>query len=185
MSALKAASMAFGANVARLRRASGLRGYSLAAKVGVTSPVISAWENGRNGLPETPSLLKLAKALKCSIDDLLVGVDPDYDSARAAAIDGEHRRDIEAIRDGIEPRATVIPELAALSVEERLTLLENGCRLAAGLANDRLCALEGSVAQFQLTAEIGADMLARISRIAEQASKQLEVIRRRGGGDAA
>jgi transcriptional regulator with XRE-family HTH domain len=70
----------FGGNVRRLREAAGLKGVDLAARVKVTPPVVSGWENGRTGLPETPTLLKLAKVLHCSIDDLLAGVDQEYDA---------------------------------------------------------------------------------------------------------
>jgi len=69
----------FGANVARLRKLAGKKGVELAKDVNVKPPVLSAWENNRGGLPETPTLLKLAKALKCSVDELLEGVDDAYD----------------------------------------------------------------------------------------------------------
>jgi len=69
----------FGANVAGLRKRRGLKGVELAKAINVKPPVLSAWEHDRGGLPETPTLLKLAKALGVSIDALLAGVDPAYD----------------------------------------------------------------------------------------------------------
>ena len=35
-----------------------------------------------HGLPETPTLLRLAKALRCSVEALLDGVDADYEQMR-------------------------------------------------------------------------------------------------------
>lgn len=68
----------FGDNVRRLRIAAGLKGNQLARRVNVTPPVVSGWEKNRTGLPETPTLLKLAKAMRCTVDDLLDGVDEEY-----------------------------------------------------------------------------------------------------------
>lgn len=70
----------FGENVRRLRKQAGLRANKLAEILNVTPPVVSAWERDRGGLPETPTLLKMAKAFDCSIDELLVGIDPAYDA---------------------------------------------------------------------------------------------------------
>lgn len=72
----------FGDNVRRLREAVGLKGVELAERVGVTPPVVSAWENNRTGLPETPTVLKLAKALGVSVEELLDGIDQDYDRVK-------------------------------------------------------------------------------------------------------
>jgi transcriptional regulator with XRE-family HTH domain len=71
----------FGENLRRLRKAAGLSARELARRVGVTPPVMSKWET-QKGLPEGPTLLKLAKALGVAIDELLAGVDPDYDLVR-------------------------------------------------------------------------------------------------------
>ena len=67
----------FGENVKRLRERVGLaRAKTLAKSIGVAPSVVSRWENDKTGLPEGPTLLKLAKVLDCSLDDLLDGVDP-------------------------------------------------------------------------------------------------------------
>lgn len=83
----------FGENVKRLRLAAGLRGNQLAARVRVKPPVITGWEKNRGGLPETPTLLKLAKALRCTIDDLLSGVDAEYDVLAIGVRGGAIRAD--------------------------------------------------------------------------------------------
>lgn len=82
---LETVATSFGANVRRLREGAGLKGVELARLISVTPPVVSAWEKDRGGLPETPTLLKLAKALRCSVEDLLGGLDAEYDDARAKA----------------------------------------------------------------------------------------------------
>jgi transcriptional regulator with XRE-family HTH domain len=71
----------FGENLRRVRKAANLSARELATRVGVTPPVMSKWET-QKGLPEGPTLLKLAKALSVSIDELLAGVDPEYDMVR-------------------------------------------------------------------------------------------------------
>lgn len=78
----------FGENVKRLRKTAGLKGKDLAVQVGVKPSVISGWENNRSGLPETPTLFKLAKALKCPIDELLDGVDEQYDTLMRHLVEG-------------------------------------------------------------------------------------------------
>lgn len=61
-----------GENIQRLRRRAGLKtGRSLADAMGVTPPVISKLENDQQGLPESQTLLRLAKVLHCSVDELL------------------------------------------------------------------------------------------------------------------
>lgn len=71
----------FGENLTRLRKRAGLKNKELAGKVSVKPPTVSAWERDRGGLPETPTLFKLAKALDCSIEELLAGVDAEYATA--------------------------------------------------------------------------------------------------------
>lgn len=77
---------ALGRNIKRLRKRPELniRAVDLAERMSVTKPVISNWENWKgDSLPDGQTLLRLAKALGASVDDLLEGVDPDYDAARA------------------------------------------------------------------------------------------------------
>ena len=69
-----------GGNIRRLRDQLGLSQIELADRLQVRQPQVWKWENNKSGLPETPTLFKLAKALKCSVEDLLVGVDVDYDA---------------------------------------------------------------------------------------------------------
>lgn len=71
---------AFGQNVKRLRLANNppLKAYELADMIDTDPSVVSRWEKGKGGLPESPTLLRLAKKLKVTIDALLDGVDDEY-----------------------------------------------------------------------------------------------------------
>lgn len=73
----------FGENLTRIRKAAHLKAKDIAERVGVARSVVSGWENDRRGLPETPTLFRLAKALNCSIEELLSGVDAEYAAAAA------------------------------------------------------------------------------------------------------
>ncbi|MDE2904691.1 MAG: LexA family transcriptional regulator [Acidobacteriota bacterium] len=75
--------LSLGRNIKRLRTVAGLQTQkAFAERLGVPQPQVSDWENDRSPVPEVPNLLKLAKALGCSVDELLAGVDPDYDRIR-------------------------------------------------------------------------------------------------------
>lgn len=77
--------MSLGQNIRRLRRESGLHTQkALADLLGVPQPQVSDWENDRYAVLETLTLVKIAKGLRCSVDELLVGVDPAYDQVREA-----------------------------------------------------------------------------------------------------
>ena len=87
--------MSLGQNIKRLRIAAGISTQrALSDRLHVPQPQVSDWENDRYGTLGTQTLMKLAKALRCSIDELLHGVDPDYDQVREAreAIDVEPKR---------------------------------------------------------------------------------------------
>jgi transcriptional regulator with XRE-family HTH domain len=69
-----------GANLKRLRETAGYATQGAFAKaLGVPQPRVSDWENDRYDIPEAPTLLKIAKTLRVSIDQLLEGVDEEYD----------------------------------------------------------------------------------------------------------
>lgn len=77
--------MSLGQNIKRLRRESGLHTQkALADLLGVPQPQVSDWENDRYTVLETLTLVKIAKGLRCSVDELLVGIDPAYDRIQGA-----------------------------------------------------------------------------------------------------
>lgn len=58
-------------NIRKLRKLIGLKQSELAEKTGVHQKDISRWENGER-IPNATSLSKLAKALQCTLDDLII-----------------------------------------------------------------------------------------------------------------
>ena len=86
--------MSLGQNIKRLRWEAGLHTQkALADLLGVPQPQVSDWENDRYAVLETLTLVKIAKGLRCSVDQLLAGVDPDYDHVRGASAGAEVLRD--------------------------------------------------------------------------------------------
>lgn len=87
-----------GANIIRLREAAGLKTQAALAKaLDVPQPQVSDWENDRYPLLDTKNLIKLATLFNCSIDELLAGVDAQYDRAI--------RRKMADLRDTLERMA--------------------------------------------------------------------------------
>ena len=77
--------MSLGRNIKRLRWEAGLHTQkALADLLGVPQPQVSDWENDRYAVLATTTLVRIAKGLRCSLDQLLAGVDPDYDRIRQA-----------------------------------------------------------------------------------------------------
>lgn len=78
--------VSLGQNIKRLRWEAGLQTQkALADLLGVPQPQVSDWENDRYAVLETLTLVKIAKGLRCSVDELLAGIDVDYDRVREAA----------------------------------------------------------------------------------------------------
>ena len=55
---------------------------AFAELLSVPQSQVSDWENDRFAVLDISSLIRLAKAFHCSVDELLAGVDPDYDRIR-------------------------------------------------------------------------------------------------------
>ena len=73
-----------GENIRHLRLAAGFKKQGeFADRLKVPQSRVSDWEKDRYGLPDTATLLKIAKGLDCSIDRILDGVDPGYDATKA------------------------------------------------------------------------------------------------------
>lgn len=69
----------FGKNLRALMAQREIGPSWLLPHLGVKQGTLSDWMRDRRGLPEGPTLLKFAKALRVRVDDLLRGVDDDYD----------------------------------------------------------------------------------------------------------
>jgi len=74
-----------GENIKVARIAAGVKTQGeLAKRLSVPQPQLSDWENDRYGAPDTKTLLKIASAIPCALDDLVRGIDDHYDATRAA-----------------------------------------------------------------------------------------------------
>ena len=72
--------MSLGTNIRRLRSVAGFRKQrELADLLGVPQTQVADWEHDRYTVITVRSLIKLATVFRCSVDELLAGVDPDYD----------------------------------------------------------------------------------------------------------
>lgn len=72
-----------GQNIERIREQRSLSQWELADALDIRQPAVSKLEH-QKGLPRLPTLFKLAKALQCSVDDLVLNVDVDYDAIVAS-----------------------------------------------------------------------------------------------------
>lgn len=71
-----------GENIKRIREAKDLKQDGVAEKIGVAGSQLSAWEGDRYKSIGSVNLLKIARALKCSVDEIVAGVDVEYDAIR-------------------------------------------------------------------------------------------------------
>lgn len=85
----------FGANLRELQRTTGVSATRLATELGVARSLISAWRRDKK-VPALTNLLKIAACLKRPLDDLLVGLNEQYDALKSGphvgAADAESRR---------------------------------------------------------------------------------------------
>lgn len=71
--------VSFGSNLRRLRLQRSLKSGEIAADLRIKQGTYSDYERDRRGLPEGPTLLKFAKYFRVSLDELLEGIDAEYD----------------------------------------------------------------------------------------------------------
>lgn len=91
-----------GKNIERLRLAAGhTNAAQFARSIGITPPTLNDWESGRYSNLRLDSLLRVARGVPCSIEELLEGVDPDYEKVRTVA--DVKRRNID------EPMTLLVP----------------------------------------------------------------------------
>ena len=110
----------FGDRLREARVAAGMTQEELGFELGITKSSVSAWENGR----ETPSfrlLPELRRQLRCSLDELICGVQPADASPECAA---------RAPSDDTSPTArdekerALLVRFRVLSAQRRAALLE-------------------------------------------------------------
>ena len=122
-----------GDNIKRVREGLGLSQVELADRMDVRQPAVWKLEN-QQGLPESGTLLKVAKTLSCSVEDLLRGVDDDYDTQRndllrhsAAGSSGHHggdpdvpasvSRELADLRQRVKDQQALLDHLSGLSTQ--------------------------------------------------------------------
>jgi transcriptional regulator with XRE-family HTH domain len=131
-----------GVNIKRVRESKGLRQEDGAGEIGVAGSQLSAWEGDRYKSIGSLNLLKIATALKCSVDDLLVDVDPAYDAMRldpACHADAGSSPSAPGEVDHAAASARLLADhrahCAAISSELRAATANLG-RIAAALADE-------------------------------------------------
>lgn len=83
-------------NIERVRIAAGYQNAAAFARhIGVSPGTLGDWEAGRYENLQLSNLLRIAKGAKCSVEDLLRGVDPEYDSTGVTRADLAHEADSE------------------------------------------------------------------------------------------
>ena len=116
-----------GENIKRLQARARITTKELARRAGVKPAVVSGWRTDRRGLPETPTLFKLAKSLKCSVEDLLEGVDQDYEELRRRAAKGAMERiqlNLKRVRHELAPKLFAEVEAGKCSPEAALAIFD-------------------------------------------------------------
>lgn len=114
-----------GQNLARLRERAEYTPAEFARELDLPTQSVSDWENDRRKTVDVATLLRWAKALKCSIDDFVVGLDPEYDALSLSKVTlSKEQRDWLAIFDATEKGSRVrdiflqaellLPQLTAL-----------------------------------------------------------------------
>lgn len=146
-----------GKNIRRERLRAGFKAQkAFAAAVGKPQSRVSDWETDRYGMPDLDTLVLISKTVKCSIDDLLVGVDPAYDAvagrdliwhggqassgaaeASAHATPPDPARLLELERIEARHRETVQALEGVIEQLVKLTGLEDGATTAATAGSRR------------------------------------------------
>lgn len=97
---------------AREKRSDLKLGKDAAERIGVSPTQISLWEQGRTGV-DLPRLLDVAAAYEVPLDDLVVGLNPDYDRIITKKLAPNVRRHFQAMIDGVLLRDVEMAEMVA------------------------------------------------------------------------
>lgn len=95
---------ALGKNIERMRLQAGhTNAAAFARSVGIAAATLNDWEGGRYKKLRLDSLLKLAKGIPCTVDELLGGVDADYDAIIDARSESAHDDSVKKSYDVTSP----------------------------------------------------------------------------------
>lgn len=100
-----------GANLLAKRESSRLSQGEAARRARVNREMLSRWENGKIA-PDIDSLLRMAVAYSCAIDDLVGGVDEEYDEIIERRIPIDVKQHYRARNDTFIRRTTAALQLA-------------------------------------------------------------------------
>lgn len=141
-----------GENIVRLRKAAGFKKQGdFARKIGVPQSRVSDLEKDRYGLPDTATLIRVAKVLSCSIDRILNGVDPAYD----VVIAGDLARHASDQLSGLPPAGG--PNVVAASsrlfeLEQEIDRLRSALAQVENVAGDLVQIAKSAAANDRTTA---------------------------------
>lgn len=132
--------MTVGERIAEIRRAlrPRLKQGDLAEIMGVAQSAVSKWENGET-TPSASQLPKIATTLRCSVEDLVVGVDATYDRLRSKCRDlpghtGDQTSDLtEGRSDATTPAASARLQQLEQRIREKDDLIARLEEAARGL----------------------------------------------------
>lgn len=117
----------FAENFRAMQERSGLTGRAISQASGIGESEISEYRTGSGGIPELGRLLRLALAMQCTLDELVEGLDENYDLARrdlirlASAVDSGFPQDVVGGPTDVPASARVLPllhDLIAAIVEQ-------------------------------------------------------------------
>lgn len=116
-----------GRNIRNARIAGGISSQSeLARKLRVPQSQMSDWENDRYGALDMKTLLRIAAAIPCAIDDLVVGMDELYDISRRDLVRQSVDVDSGEKNQGESPPHATAAASSRVSVSNRRLLAELG-----------------------------------------------------------
>jgi hypothetical protein len=121
------------------------------------------WEHGTSR-PEAATLIKVAKALGCSVDQLLLGVDDEYDASRAASVGDPSSEDNQVYNhDDLKKSSAAVTTVGTPASKHgaasRVADVVPGAearRLAEQIAHARTVAYESAQRLLSLASELNA-----------------------------
>lgn len=110
----------FGLRVKQLREDRGFTQKDAALKAKMSQPQWANLEASKR-LPEGPTLIRIAKAISSTVDELLVGADEEYDELRSDLIRQRGDQQFDPSQEGAQAN---VPAEARVELERLRTLVE-------------------------------------------------------------
>lgn len=162
-----------GKNIKRIRLARGIDTQTkLARLLDVPQPQASDWENDRYKSLDTLTLLRIAKKLKVSLDQLVEGIDAEYDEGRRTSL-VTARSETQILTH--KPGGSDVPASGQAELEARVRELEAERKEREAFIRQVQDAAIATVRLF------GYDAIAKESRAARTAQRRSRRTRRKAG----